>query len=219
MTSAKRDASVGAPGDGDRGRASGDGSGGPFPRSHPARLIPSGDTLSPVDVSGVRKTTFGHELRRALRARNQTRPDLVRATGACTTLVKKWIAGESYPDHPTVVLMADHLDWPQLVERSIADRTGTCEACDGPAFTTRGASPPRFCGTRCRRRALDRRRNGRVLTQDRKVLRYRLEEHQDAVRAYCFGCQPEAICRDAECALRPVSPLPFVALTQLRRSA
>lgn len=193
----------------------------PCQRSKPGRGEASGSGRDGSRVPGevVTATTFAHDLRRALRTRNQTRPDLVRLTGACSTLVKKWLEGASYPDHPTVVVLADHLDWPQLVERSIADRTGTCEACSGPAFTIRGSAPPRFCGTRCRRRASDRRKYGRVLTQDRKVLRYRLEEHVEAVRAYCRACEPEGLCRDDGCALRSVSPLPFVALVQLRRTA
>lgn len=164
-------------------------------------------------------TPFAADLRRALRTRNQTRPDLVKATGACSTLVKNWLEGKAYPDHPTVVVLADHLDWPQLVERSIADRTGTCEACGNPTFTTRGAVPARFCGVRCRRRASDRRKYGRKLTQDRKILRYRLEEHEAAVRAYCFGCSPEGVCVEADCTLRPVSPLPLVKLESVRRAA
>ena len=32
-------------------------------------------------------TAFAADLRRALRYRDQTRPDLVKATGACSTLV------------------------------------------------------------------------------------------------------------------------------------
>ena len=155
-------------------------------------------------------TAFSAELRRACTRRQQSRPDLVRATGACSTLVKMWLDGTRYPDHPTVVALAEHLDWPTLVERSIADRTGTCEACGGPSFVTRGSVKARFCSPRCRRRISDRRRNGRVLVQDRKVLRYRLEEHEDAVRAYCRSCEPEGLCRTAECPLRSVSPLPLV---------
>jgi len=163
-------------------------------------------------------TAFAAQLRTAMTKRGATRPDLCRATGACSTLVKRWIEGESYPDHPTVVLLADALDWPALVEASIAARTGECEACGGPAFTTRGGTPPRFCTARCRRRVSDRRKYGRKLTQDRKILRYRLEEHVDAVRAYCDACTgAEHVCRDDACPLRPVSPLPLVRLTGLRQ--
>lgn len=165
-------------------------------------------------------TTFHSELRRAVTARMATRPDLVRLTGACSTLVKRWLEGGVYPDHPTVIVLADHLDWPGLVELSVADRTGTCEACGGPTFTTRGSRKPRFCTSRCRRRVSDRVANGRRLTHDRKILRYRLEEHVEAVAAYCRECTgAEHVCRDEECALRPVSPLPLIRLAGLRKIA
>lgn len=161
-------------------------------------------------------TAFHSELKRAMTRRQQTRADLVRATGSCTTLVKRWMVGEAYPDHPTVVTLADHLHWPALVERSLADRTGTCEACDAPTFVTRGTVKARFCGDRCRSRTRDRLLRARTGEQERKVLRYRLEEHQAAVRAFCSGCTlGEGLCRDAACVLRPVSPLPLVPLRRV----
>lgn len=37
-----------------------------------------------------------------------------------------------------------------------------------------------------------------------------LDDHRAAVAAMCASCEPEGRCRDAGCALRPVSPLPLV---------
>lgn len=37
------------------------------------------------------------------------------------------------------------------------------------------------------------------------------DRHIAAVEAFCNGCEPEGVCRDAGCALRPVSPLPVRA--------
>jgi len=51
----------------------------------------------------------------------------------------------------------------------------------------------------------DARRRQRVDQQGRL-----LEDHRQAVEAMCRGCEPEGRCRDAECALRPVSPLPLI---------
>lgn len=39
-----------------------------------------------------------------------------------------------------------------------------------------------------------------------------LATHRQAVEAMCRGCEPEGRCRDAGCALRPVSPLPLIRL-------
>lgn len=164
-------------------------------------------------------TAFSSELRRAMSIRKTSRPDVVKATGACSTLVKRWMEGVSYPDHGTVVVLADLLHWPTLVERSVADRTGRCEGCGGATFVTRGVERARFCGMTCRRRTHDRIRNGRrkqhsvgVVTRQRDVLRR-------AVAAFCQDCEPEGICRDEECRLRGVSPLPFIPLSQVSRRA
>lgn len=37
------------------------------------------------------------------------------------------------------------------------------------------------------------------------------DRHMLAVEAFCNGCEPEGVCRDAGCPLRPVSPLPLRA--------
>lgn len=159
---------------------------------------------------------FGAALRRAMGDR--TRAELYQAVGADSTSARNWLAGRSYPDHGTVVAIADLLHAPELVALSVKDRTGTCEACGLPAFATRGPRPPRYCTARCRRRVMDRRSNGRRLTQDRKILRYRLEEHVEAVAAYCAECSgAEHVCRDGGCRLRSVSPLPFIPLASMRR--
>lgn len=143
-----------------------------------------------------------HRLRRA---------DLVRVTGACSTLVKKWMAGTAYPDHDRVVIIADHFDWPSLVTRSIADRTGQCEACPAATFVTRGSVKARWCSPRCRRRAFDRVQYARTAQQDRKILRRSVAEHVEAVAAFCRACCPEGMCDRPKCELRSVSPLPLVA--------
>lgn len=42
-----------------------------------------------------------------------------------------------------------------------------------------------------------------------------LDEHMTAVEAMCRGCEPEGLCRAADCALRTVSPLPVVPLADI----
>ena len=159
---------------------------------------------------------FGAALRRAMGDR--TRVELYRPLGVDTTLAKRWIAGECYPDHGAVLAIAELLHAPDLIALSVRHRTGVCEACGGRTFTTRGSIPARYCGKRCLRRARDRVVAGRRLTQDRKVLTYRLEEHVEAVAAYCKECSgAEHVCRDDECRLRSVSPLPFIPLASMRR--
>ena len=150
-------------------------------------------------------TAFSAALRRAMGDR--PRSDLYRATGVCSTLAKRWLEGACTPDHEHVITIAEHLAAPELVALSIRLRTGTCEGCGGLTFVNRGTRRARFCGPRCRRRDMDRRRQRREGDQERKVLRLAVEEHRAAVLAHCLQCEPDRLCRDAGCALRPVSPL------------
>lgn len=47
----------------------------------------------------------------------------------------------------------------------------------------------------------------------------RLNVHMAAVEAFCHGCEPEGLCRDNECPLRAVSPLPFVPMADVDQAA
>ena len=165
-------------------------------------------------------TAFSAELRRAVTRRNATRADLYRHVGACSTSAKKWLDGTVYPDHGTVVALADLLHWPALVERSIADRSGTCEGCGRPTMATRGSRPPRYCGDRCIRRLTDRQRRDAKRVQVVGVVARERDRLREAVDAFCRDCTAgESICRDDECLLRPVSPLPWIPLSSVSRRA
>lgn len=156
-------------------------------------------------------TAFSAELKRAMTIRGVTRADIYRPLGACSSLAKRWTTGEAFPDHGTVLAIADLLDWPHLVTLSLAARSGTCEACGAPTLATRGPRPPRFCGARCIRRTRDRQLNARKRLQAVGVVKRERDLLREAVAAMCRGCEPEGLCRDAECALRPVSPLPLAS--------
>lgn len=152
------------------------------------------------------------ELRRALAARGMSQTTLARLSGYGASNIAKVLAGERYLSPHTAARIAEALDWPAIVTVAIKDRTTTCALC-GASFVrpiTRG--PQRYCGRKCRRAASARQSRDshrrRALTETR-LARERLSLHQQAVAAFCHGCEPEALCRDASCALRPVSPLPL----------
>jgi hypothetical protein len=163
-------------------------------------------------------TAFLTQLRAAMSRRGMVRADLCRATGADSTLARRWLAGESMPDHATVVVIAEWLHWPSLVALSIALRSGTCEGCGGPTLATRGRTPPRWCGSRCAMRASDRRRHERKRLQVIGVVTRERDRLRSAVDDWCHDCTDgEGICRDGACRFRDVSRLPFVPLTAVSR--
>jgi len=157
-------------------------------------------------------TTFAQLLRTAMTRRNATRADVYRAVGTTSSSVKHWLDGSAYPDHEFVIRAAEYLSWPSLVARSIADRSGTCEACGRPTRGTRGPTPPRFCGDRCIRRTRDRREFDRKRIQHVGLWKRRAEEAEEAIARMCGACEPEGVCRDETCALRECSPIPLIQL-------
>ena len=164
-------------------------------------------------------TAFSSQLRTAMTRRNASRADVYHAVGSTSNSVKHWLAGTSYPDHPTVLLLAEFLHWPSLVDISIADRSGTCVAadCGKPTMATRGSVPPRYCSGRCINRTRDRAHHDRKQVQKAGLWKRRAEEAEEAIARMCGTCTlGEAICRDDACDLRDVSPLPFIPLSRVR---
>lgn len=150
-------------------------------------------------------TDFPAELARAMETRGYTRSQVAAQMG--NTHVHKWLNGTALPEHPTIVELADLLDWPKLVAISAAIRTGPCVLCGRPGLNMRKPEPPRYCSKRCMYRANDRRRRKVVSLTRAESFSRSLTLHQDAVRAFCSSCTERTlICRQPACELRPVSP-------------
>jgi len=156
--------------------------------------------------------TFAGEVKRLMKDRHLTNIALAATVGVNRRAVSGWRSGRYVPLHDTVLRIADALMAEQLVGMSLRLRMGRCEACSRPVVSQgRGPAPRRYCDPRCKSTAAWRRR--KAVHQDSIAFsKIRLAEHQQAVAAFCLGCEPEGICRTADCPLRAVSPLPFVAM-------
>lgn len=186
--------------------------------------VPAG---TPKHLTAVR---FGNEMLRALRARGVTLNELGRASGVGHTAIDHYKNGEILPKLAAARRVADTLDWPKLYEMVLAFRSGTCKnrLCKAP-FINDGGSQKVYCSYRCRdvagklrhaqvlaRRVTEGKGDGRtnraVAKNYRGVireLRERIELHQAGVEAFCRACEPDGMCKDYECPLRDVSPLPL----------
>ncbi len=82
----------------------------------------------------------------------------------------------------------------------IEARTGRCPC--GATFDREQKSRRRYCTQRCQ-------------TQASRKGGAKFDARQDAIDAMCRGCEPDAICRDDSCALRPFSPFLFIPLHQV----
>lgn len=160
-------------------------------------------------------TSFAIELRRAMRVRGLRITDVMARTGLSEATIVRHRRGIDIPRLATAATYAEALDWPSLLAIVSEARQGACELCGAPFVDAGKARRRRFCGMRCQRTVSNRqwRRSEREVPS--RIMRTRLDVFHAAVAAHCRGCEPEGLCRDAECALRPVSPLAYVAMRRV----
>jgi len=138
-------------------------------------------------------------LRSLMEARGLTRQALARELGVSGTMVGYWRVGRYLPSMAALDRLADALNDSTLRNMVRDARTGRCPC--GATFD-REQTKRMYCSFACQRAA--HRKGGR-----------KADPRQDAIDAMCRGCEPEGICRDDGCALRPFSPFLFVALRRM----
>jgi len=152
---------------------------------------------------------FGVELDKAMKARGVGRPRLAEHLGMKShSIIAHWRSGRGLPRIDAAIQLASVLDCPKLVDivKSVVDLK--CETCGKP-FTHTGNGPRRYCSDRCRD-IRGKMRAGQPLRQRADIAEQRAAEYQIAVNGYCRSCEPQGQCREPECPLRPVSPLPII---------
>jgi predicted nucleic acid-binding Zn ribbon protein len=162
--------------------------------------------LSPDSPRKRAAVRFGALLVETMAARGVGKKGLARQLATSGGLIWQWSAGNNLPRLETALRLAEALGEPRLADIVREARTVNCEVCGTPILNE-GGTPVRFCTESCR----EVRRKLRVGAEPARVravgAERRLALYQDAVATMCRGCEPEGLCRDAECALRPVSPL------------
>lgn len=161
--------------------------------------------LSPDSPRRRAAIRFGVLLEETMARRGVGKKGLARQLGTSGGLLWQWAHGNNLPRLETAMRLAEALGEPRLADIVREARTVPCEVCGTPILNE-GGGPVRFCTDACKvvRNVL---RSGTPTRQRAIVAERRLALYQDAVAAMCHGCEPEGLCRDAECALRPVSPL------------
>lgn len=161
--------------------------------------------LSPESPRKRAAIRFGALLDATLKARGVGKKGLARQLGTSGGLIWQWCAGNNLPRLESALRLAEALGEPRLADIVREARTQRCETC-GTDIINEGGTPVRFCSDSCRvvRNTM---RSGTPSRERAVVAERHLSLHRDSVAAYCRGCEPEGLCRDAGCALRPVSPL------------
>lgn len=151
---------------------------------------------------------FGSELARAMRKRGVGRRPLSAAAKVSESAILNYRGGINLPRHETAIRLAESLQWPSLIDLSLAARSGRCEVDDKP-FLNEGGTPKRYCSPECNAVA-QKRKHGLNLRQLSVTATRRLVVYRSAVEAFCRSCETDGFCRTPGCELRGVSPLPLL---------
>jgi transcriptional regulator with XRE-family HTH domain len=149
---------------------------------------------------------FPNRIRAAIAERGLTQTEVARLAGLTShSNVGDWCRGDRFPALEQAPALAEHLGY-DIATLIVAGHTFRCIVCDREVTQTKRTSTPKFCSPNCKAVQYDRKRRdsrGHVGVMAKR----HLEVFQEAVASFCRQCEPEGFCRDADCALRPVSPL------------
>lgn len=162
-------------------------------------------------------TRFAYELREAVSKRGVLLQDLADEVEISRSAMSKLYNGHTVPRYHTAERLAQVLEWPNLIGGINKIRGVRCETCNRETVSL-GTRPRKYCSARCAGTARSKRLSAGKY-ENSFLHRLRLEEYQEAIAAFCKGCEPEGICRDNTCPIQAggISPLPFIPL--LRRTA
>jgi transcriptional regulator with XRE-family HTH domain len=167
-------------------------------------------TIAPESPRRIASRKFALAFTAALASTGMSKRELAsRLTGnrSSRSSIQLWARGQSLPTIENARRL-DEILGTELEQLIIDSRLVECQNGCGRTVIVRGnAARTRYCGPDCAKQAAKVRTG---LMPKRDTIMRRLGLHQGAVRDYCGACEPEGVCRTADCPLRPVSPLPLV---------
>ena len=161
--------------------------------------------LAPGSPRRAAASRFGGLLSEAMARAGVGDRGLARQLGTSAGLIYQWRAGNNLPRLETAIRLSEALGDPRLASVAREARTQRCEAC-GTAVVNEGGTPLRYCSQACKV-VRNQMRSGTPARERAVVAERALDLYRASVDAHCRGCEPEGLCRDAGCALRPASPL------------
>lgn len=157
--------------------------------------------------------SFAAALRQAMTARGVTDSQLAERIGVDRTAIWAWRTGRRNPLGHYAVLLADALDADAITNIVSQMHRRVCARC-GRSFIAQMNHPRyRFCRRSCQDLASYRKRVA-VGKRGERAARAEVRRLHAVIAKMCRSCEPTGHCRDSECALRNVSPLPLIQLTR-----
>ena len=186
--------------------------------------------VTPGTTKARQALAFGLELHKACTARDVSFKELERKLGVGHTTLWHYRFGHTLPRLAGASELATALDWPKLREIVLNARTRTCarKGCGLTFVNDVGSEARKYCSPACARiarevglaegRARSAGQTGSQQTRRAHVQRLRAAVRiaderanlqAEAISAMCRDCEPEGLCRTADCPLRLFSPLPL----------
>lgn len=163
---------------------------------------------------------FAVEFRKAIKARGLTHKEFAAQLGCAPNWLSRYSNAHSVPTMDRAIEIADLLMWPAIIDRVKDYASRNCELCGTPFLQVSQQLKKRFCTNACRATYHSRKMRGNDEVKER-FGRMRLRVYAERIAAYCKECTgSEGVCREPECELREVSPLPLATARFLdKRSA
>lgn len=167
------------------------------------------------------KAAIGRAIDVAIKKSGLTNEEVADLCEVSDSAVSAYRRGKRTPSMRTCVRLGGELLTPYIVELARQLYSSSCLICGRETVDGGQQYKKRYCSYSCKSTASSRR--AREKTQRKRestqfMYRQRLEKTNEAIAAFCDDCTGrEGLCRDEDCLLRPVSPLPFIPIHGLKK--
>lgn len=162
-------------------------------------------------------TKIGRELKESMKQHGLTQEQLALLINRHHSSISNYIHGKAVPIPAIAAALSEALLNPRISEMVIESRMRTCVICERRFVDNGNGGPPaRTCSASCRKLRHERERMGHA-PRGSVVTNHRWEIVAEQVRKFCFDCNPDGVCRDGQCHLRGISPLPLHYLHNAER--
>lgn len=146
----------------------------------------------------------GAIIKRAMARRGIRTKALAARVGVTDTMVRFWMSGRYVPSIEHGETLTEVLGDDAIIKAVRHAKVGRCAllSCGRPFEKHWNGGKRVFCSDRCRTTAAARPGERR-------------DPRQEAIDAFCRSCEPDGICRTADCPLRAYSPFLFVPLRRV----
>jgi hypothetical protein len=172
-------------------------------------IVPDGKNVYASELK-QKRIKFSSLLRREMKEQGKQSRFLSTELSVSPATVKSWRGGIALPTYENAVRLADAMNQPRLMEIARIDRD--CLTCNETFIVTGKTIGKAYCSRRCSNIAGWRRKANLGMRDLQLIITIETEQNDQrrtAIADFCDKCTLGALCPDASCPLRPVSPIPL----------